>query len=144
MLIIFALEISMNKYTFNIFVISQLIDSSFVSNRSFFGNCTIYMYNNKWIEKNHTSSQFSSQTCFDTLENSWQFVLFWLKNRRRYEVLKKMPTFSMYKFGWFGNFWLDQIPIRAWLLQNGLPALTKNPFPSRFFLHSVQLKHWLW
>lgn len=110
MLLIFALEISMNKYTFNVFVISQLIDSSFVSNRSFFGNCTIYMYNNKWIEKNHTSSQFSSQTCFDTFVLDYSrkflaiFLMFWLKkNRRRYEVLKKMPTFSMYKFGWFGN-----------------------------------------
>jgi len=89
MLMIFALEISMNKYTFNIFAISQLIDSSFVSNRSFFGNCTIYMYNNKWIEKNHTSSQFSSQTCFDTFVLDYSrkflaiFLMFWLKKQKK-------------------------------------------------------------
>lgn len=35
-------------------------------------------------------------------------------------------------------------PLEAWLLQKGFPAFTKNRFPSRFFLHSVQLKHWEW
>jgi len=59
----------------------------------------------------------------------------------------KMPTILVSVvctfFSWIFDDWF-QIPIRAWLLQNGLPAFTKKPLPSRFFLHKVQLKHWLW
>ena len=86
-MLIFALEISMNKYTF--FVIFQLIDNPFLLVIGLFLGIVQYIcIIISKQKKNHTSSQFPSQTCFDAfvLDYSRKFLAISWKLKKQKKI----------------------------------------------------------